>query len=131
MCLSKEDKPMSDKYIIVKNTFEYDYKEQVITSDDYEAEIDNKIYNFDTGKKAIQDEYNALYEQTELKDEPETEEDKIRTKEMDELEDILVDGDDLPGNFVFRGKDKIYQWYLFELEEDTEEEDQTESEDKE
>ena len=122
---------MSDKYIIVKNTFEYDYKEQVITSDDYEAEIDNKIYNFDTGKKAIQDEYNALYEQTELKDEPETEEDKIRTKEMDELEDILVDGDDLPGNFVFRGKDKIYQWYLFELEEDTEEEDQTESEDKE
>ena len=49
---------------------------------------------------------------------------------MDELEDILNDGDDLPGNFVFRGKDKIYQWYLFELEEDTEEE-QTDSEDKE
>lgn len=122
---------MSDKYIVVKNTFEYDYKEQVITTDDYEAEIDNKIYNFDTGKKVIQEEYNALYEQTELKDEPETEEDKIRTKEMDELEDILTDGDDLPGNFVFRGKDKIYQWYLFELEEDTDEEDQTESEDKE
>lgn len=122
---------MSDKYIIVKNTFEYDYKEQVITTDDYEAEIDNKIYDFDTGKKVIQDEYNALYEQTELKDEPETEEDEIRTKEMDELEDILVDGDDLPGNFVFRGKDKIYQWYLFELEEDTEEEEQTDSEDKE
>ena len=122
---------MSDKYIIVKNTFEYDYKEQVITTDDYEAEIDNKIYNFDTGKKAIQDEYNALYEQTELKDEPETEEDKIRTKEMDELEDILTDGDDLPGNFVFRGKDKIYQWYLFELEEDTDEEDQTDSGNKE
>lgn len=121
---------MSDKYIVVKNTFEYDYKEQVITTDDYEAEIDNKIYNFDTGKKVIQEEYNALYEQTELKDEPETEEDKIRTKEMDELEDILNDGDDLPGNFVFRGKDKIYQWYLFELEEDVEE-DQTESEDKE
>lgn len=122
---------MSDKYIIVKNTFEYDYKEQVITTDDYEAEIDNKIYNFDTGKKVIQEEYNALYEQTELKDEPETEEDEIRTKEMDELEDILTDGDDLPGNFVFRGKDKIYQWYLFELEEDTEEEEQTDSEDKE
>lgn len=122
---------MSDKYIVVKNTFEYDYKEQVITTDDYEAEIDNKIYNFDTGKKVIQKEYNALYEQTELKDEPETEEDEIRTKEMDELEDILTDGDDLPGNFVFRGKDKIYQWYLFELEEDTEEEEQTDSEDKE
>lgn len=122
---------MSDKYIVVKNTFEYDYKEQVITTDDYEAEIDNKIYNFDTGKKVIQDEYNALYEQTELKDEPETEEDKIRTKEMDELEDILTDGDDLPGNFVFRGKDKIYQWYLFELEEDTDEEDQTDSGNKE
>lgn len=122
---------MSDKYIVVKNTFEYDYKEQVITTDDYETEIDNKIYNFDTGKKAIQDEYNALYEQTELKDEPETEEDEIRTKEMDELEDILVDGDDLPGNFVFRGKDKIYQWYLFELEEDTDEEDQTDSGNKE
>lgn len=122
---------MSDKYIVVKNTFEYNYEEQVITTDDYEAEIDNKIYNFDTGKKVIQEEYNALYEQTELKDEPETEEDEIRTKEMDELEDILTDGDDLPGNFVFRGKDKIYQWYLFELEEDTEEEEQTESEDKE
>lgn len=122
---------MSDKYIVVKNTFEYDYKEQVITTDDYEAEIDNKIYNFDTGKKVIQEEYNALYEQTELKDEPETEEDEIRTKEMDELEDILVDGDDLPGNFVFRGKDKIYQWYLFELEEDTDEEDQTDSGNKE
>lgn len=122
---------MSDKYIVVKNTFEYDYKEQVITTDDYETEIDNKIYNFDTGKKVIQDEYNALYEQTELKDEPETEEDEIRTKEMDELEDILNDGDDLPGNFVFRGKDKIYQWYLFELEEDTDEEDQTDSGNKE
>jgi hypothetical protein len=122
---------MSDKYIVVKNTFEYDYKEQVITTDDYEAEIDNKIYNFDTGKKVIQEEYNALYEQTELKDEPETEEDKIRTKEMDELEGILNDGDDLPGNFVFRGKDKIYQWYLFELEEDTDEEDQTDSGNKE
>lgn len=122
---------MSDKYIIVKNTFEYDYKEQVITTDDYEAEIDNKIYNFDTGKKVIQEEYNALYEQTELKDEPETEEDEIRTKEMDELEDILTDDDDLPGNFVFRGKDKIYQWYLFELEEDTEEEEQTDSDNKE
>lgn len=122
---------MSDKYIVVKNTFEYDYKEQVITTDDYEAEIDNKIYNFDTGKKVIQEEYNALYKQTELKDEPETEEDEIRTKEMDELEDILNDGDDLPGNFVFRGKDKIYQWYLFELEEDTDEEDQTDSGNKE
>lgn len=52
-------------------------------------------------------------------------------KEMDELEDILNDGDDLPGNFVFRGKDKIYQWYLFELEEDTDEEDQTDSGNKE
>lgn len=122
---------MSDKYIVVKNTFEYNYEEQVITTDDYETEIDNKIYNFDTGKKVIQDEYNVLYEQTELKDEPETEEDEIRTKEMDELEDILTDGDDLPGNFVFRGKDKIYQWYLFELEEDTEDEDHTDSEDKE
>lgn len=115
---------MSDKYIIVKNTFEYDYKEQVITTDDYETEIDNKIYDFDTGKKVIKEEYDALYEQTELKDEPETEEDEIRTKEMDELEDILNDGDDLPGNFVFRGKDKIFQWYLFELED---EEDQTDS----
>ena len=40
---------------------------------------------------------------------------------MDELEDILVNDDaEVPGNFVFRGKDKIYQWYLFELEEDEE-----------
>lgn len=121
---------MSDKYIVVKNTFEYDYKEQIITTDDYETEIDNKIHSFDTGKKVIQDEYKALYEQTELKDEPETEEDKIRTKEMDELEDILTNSDDLPGNFVFRGKDKIYQWYLFELEE-YDEEDQTDPDDKE
>lgn len=113
---------MSDKYIIVKNTFEYDYKEQVITTDDYETEIGNTTYDFDTAKKVIQDEYAALFEQTELKDAPETEEDKIRTREMDELEEILVNGDDLPGNFVFRGKDKIYQWYLFEPEEDIEEE---------
>ncbi len=109
------------KYIIVKNTFEYDYKEQVITTDDAETEIDNKIYDFDTAKKVIEEEYKEIYEQTELKDEPETEEDKIRTKEMDELEDILVNDDaEVPGNFVFRGKDKIYQWYLFELEEDEE-----------
>ena len=109
------------KYIIVKNTFEYDYKEQVITTDDAETEIDNKIYDFDTAKKVIEEEYKEIYEQTELKDEPETEEDKIRTREMDELEDILVNDDaEVPGNFVFRGKDKIYQWYLFELEEDEE-----------
>lgn len=109
------------KYIIVKNTFEYDYKEQVITTDDAETEIDNKIYDFDTAKKVIEEEYKEIYEQTELKDEPETEEDEIRTREMDELEDILVNDDaEVPGNFVFRGKDKIYQWYLFELEEDEE-----------
>lgn len=114
---------MADKYLIVLNTFEYNYSERTITTDEFETDICNKIFNFDAGKKAIEKEYEALYEQTELKDVAETEEDEIRIREMDELENILRN-DETPGNFVFRGKDKIYQWCLFELEdEDTEEVD--------
>lgn len=113
---------MADKYLVVLNTFEYDYDEKTITTDDYETDIDNKIYSFDNGKKAIEKEYKALYEKTELKDVAETEEDETRISEMDKLEEILSN-DETPGNFVFRGKDKIYQWGLFELEEDTEEEE--------
>lgn len=118
---------MADKYLIVLNTFEYDYSERTITTDEFETDVHNKIFSFDAGKKAIETEYKALYDQTELKDAAETEEDEIRIREMDELEEILVN-DDIPGNFVFRGKDKIYQWYLFELED---EDDQTDSDDKE
>lgn len=114
---------MAEKYLIVLNTFEYNYSERTITTDEFETDVHNKIFNFDAGKKAIEKEYEALYEQVELKDVAETEEDEIRIREMDELEDILRN-DDVPGNFVFRGKDKIYQWYLFELEdEDTDEVD--------
>lgn len=108
---------MADKYLVVLNIFEYNYSERTITTDEFETDINNKVVSFDAGKKSIQKEYEALYEQVELKDVAETEEDEIRIREMDELEDILVN-DDIPGNFVFRAKDKIYQWYLFELDDE-------------
>lgn len=110
---------MAEKYLVVKNTFEYDYDEKEITTDDAITDISNKIVNFDDGKAIIRKEYQAMYEKTELADVAETEEDTIRIEQMDELEDILRN-DETPGNFVFRGKDKIYQWCLFELEEDEE-----------
>ena len=110
---------MAEKYLVVKNTFEYDYDEKEITTDNAETDISNKIVNFDDGKAIIRKEYQDMYEKTELADVAETEEDSIRIKQMDELEDILRN-DETPGNFVFRGKDKIYQWCLFELEEDEE-----------
>lgn len=110
---------MAEKYLVVKNTFEYDYDEKEITTDNAETDISNKIVNFDDGKAIIRKEYQDMYEKTELADVAETEEDTTRIEQIDELEDILRN-DDVPGNFVFRGKDKIYQWYLFELEEDEE-----------
>lgn len=110
---------MADKYLVVKNTFEYDYDEKEITTDDAITDISNKIVNFDDGKAIIRKEYQAMYEKTELADVAETEEDTTRIEQMDELE-VILRNDDSPGSFVFRGKDKIYQWYLFELEEDEE-----------
>lgn len=110
---------MAEKYLVVKNTFEYDYDEKEITTDDAITDISNKIVNFDDGKAIIRKEYQAMYEKTELADVAETEEDTIRIEQMDELEDILRN-DETPGNFVFRGKDTIYHWCLFELEEDEE-----------
>lgn len=110
---------MAEKYLVVKNTFEYDYDEKEITTDNAETDISNKIVNFDDGKSVIRKEYQDMFAKTELADVAETEEDSIRIKQMDELEDILRN-DETPGNFVFRGKDKIYQWCLFELEEDEE-----------
>ena len=110
---------MVEKYLVVKNTFEYDYDEKEITTDDAITDISNKIVNFDDGKAIIRKEYQAMYEKTELADVAETEEDTIRIEQMDELEDILRN-DDSPGSFVFRGKDTIYHWCLFELEEDEE-----------
>lgn len=110
---------MAEKYLVVKNTFEYDYDEKEITTDNAETDISNKIVNFYDGKAIIRKEYQAMYEKTELADVAETEEDTIRIEQMDELEDILRN-DDSPGSFVFRGKDTIYHWYLFELEEDEE-----------
>lgn len=110
---------MAEKYLVVKNTFEYDYDEKEITTDDVITDISNKIVNFDDGKAIIRKEYQDMYEKTELADVAETEEDTIRIEQMDELEDILRN-DDSPGSFVFRGKDTIYHWCLFELEEDEE-----------
>lgn len=110
---------MAEKYLVVKNTFEYDYDEKEITTDDAITDISNKIVNFDDGKAIIRKEYQAMYEKTELADVAETEEDTIRIEQMDELEDILRN-DYSPGSFVFRGKDTIYHWCLFELEEDEE-----------
>ena len=110
---------MAEKYLVVKNTFEYDYDEKEITTDNAETDISNKIVNFDDGKAIIRKEYQDMYEKTELGDVAETEEDTIRIEQMDELEDILRN-DDSTGSFVFRGKDTIYHWCLFELEEDEE-----------